>query len=147
MYDKRKYLGLRTRNNKLVIIDCETDERHELCEWKENLAVYIINESDSVVIMGFGSGCRIYSVKNRRFEFCQLDDNDWVLFNYNTLFNFVTNVFLVYNKRWNVWQIKKTDPNLKLTEKWYLYVTSDIVPLPKYQVIVTSQNNVNIMSE
>ncbi|CAD5215146.1 unnamed protein product [Bursaphelenchus okinawaensis] len=139
MFDKPKYLGLRTRDGKFVIVDCETDERHEICEWRERMAVYIINENDSVVIRGNddGYGCRIYSVKNRRFEFYEPDDDHWCLFNYNTLFNEITNSFLVYNKRMNLWQIKKADPNLQLTEQWFSYILAYAVALPKYQVIET----------
>ncbi|CAD5206134.1 unnamed protein product [Bursaphelenchus okinawaensis] len=117
-YDNSKYIGVHTRDNKLVIINTETDERHEVCKWTlKMVVVYVINENDSVLIQE-GLAGRIYSIKQKQFVF-NYSDHTWFL-NSNAFFDSI-GLFTFYNKQSTQWQTVKIDPSLRLSYRYQVY--------------------------
>ncbi|CAD5230632.1 unnamed protein product [Bursaphelenchus okinawaensis] len=141
MYDRPKYIAVHTTDNKLVLIDSETDERQDVCEWKAGMNVYVINENDSVFVMnGYVNpaeefGLRIYSIKKRKMVFEEPEVRYWRLFNSNTLFQTQQKTFLVYNKLHDCWLKTKRDTNLLLFYNIDYFCDFGFVPLPTYKIV------------
>ncbi|CAD5217483.1 unnamed protein product [Bursaphelenchus okinawaensis] len=143
LFDKFKYVGVRTTDDELVIIDNQTDERHHVCEWRYSMTVHIVDETDSVVIFS-QELCRIYSMKRRMFVFVQHRDTQWRLFNSNTLFDNLQGSFLVHNKRMDCWQVKSCDSGLNLKPPEYnVFCEAGFVTLPTYKVVNAYPNGVD----
>ncbi|CAD5230741.1 unnamed protein product [Bursaphelenchus okinawaensis] len=144
-YDKVKYIVVRTTNDQLVVIDNVTDERQVICRWRDKMNVYVINENDSVVILGsraHNQGCQVYCLRRRRFVFDQVNDDQWFLFNSTTLFKPADMTFLVYNKQISNWKEIRPNPALRLERRCECYLTVNFVPLPAYQIMESFQDDV-----
>ncbi|CAD5213391.1 unnamed protein product [Bursaphelenchus okinawaensis] len=142
-FDNGKYVTVHTVDNKLFIIDSETDETYEFCNitWKER--VMVNGEHGFFVLQGvFESnvGFRIYNIKRREIVF-ESEDQDWHFLNPVTIFHPATKLFLVYNKQTDNWIEVKTYPEqLKLmTRNNYLYVWT----MRAYKVMETFLNENN----
>ncbi|CAD5230737.1 unnamed protein product [Bursaphelenchus okinawaensis] len=126
MYDTPKYLAVHTIDNKLVIINKETGERQQVCEWTQNMYVYVISENNSLVIKGGfdwerlmeNYGWLVYSITRRRFVFDESKcfTPSWYLVNSNTLFHTWRNTCLAYNKQTDDWVEVNRGPQLHVDE-------------------------------
>ncbi|CAD5230739.1 unnamed protein product [Bursaphelenchus okinawaensis] len=142
-YDTPKYLAVQTTDKKLVIINKETGERQQVCEWTQDMNVYVISENNSIVVKGGidyrilaeNFGCLVYSITRRKFVFDRSDDRLWYLFTSNTLFHRMTKTFLVYNKQIDEWVEVKTGSQLDLDKRNNFDCFSSFVPIPTFIVM------------
>ncbi|CAD5230823.1 unnamed protein product [Bursaphelenchus okinawaensis] len=104
-------------------------------EWKVGSRVHVINENDSVFIVGERSG--MYSIKQEKFVFSS--PHRWCILNSNVLFLPRTSCFLVYKKQSDRWETIEADPTLKLTS----YCTYCLGPLPNYRVMLSMLSDRN----
>ncbi|CAD5220288.1 unnamed protein product [Bursaphelenchus okinawaensis] len=144
-YGKCKYVGVHTIDDKLVVIDSETGEKHEVCEWRDKMVVYVTSENNSVVITGsrrHAQGCQIYCLRRRSFVFDQINDERWFLFNSSSLFKPADMSFLVYDTEINNWREIKPNPSLRLERRCECYLTSDFVPMPTYTIMESFQDGI-----
>ncbi|CAD5229534.1 unnamed protein product [Bursaphelenchus okinawaensis] len=142
-FDKCKYVVVRTTNDEVIVIDSETDERHNVCKWRHDTHVYIINVNNCVVLLGLRGcdiGCRIYCLKRKTFVL-DLTNDKWCLFNSNTLYNCNTSSFLVYDKHIRNWREVRPDTWLGLERRCDCSITDNFVPFTSYKVMKSFRNN------
>ncbi|CAD5217737.1 unnamed protein product [Bursaphelenchus okinawaensis] len=140
VYDKSKYIAVHTKDNFLVIINSKTNEKHQVCEWTAGMKVYVINENDSVFVLGDyydaadKIGLRIYSIKKQKIVFEEPNVRYWQLYNFNTLFQRSEKKFLTYNKTHDCWIKTKYDTNLLLCYRYGYFSDFGFLPSPTYKI-------------
>ncbi|CAD5212406.1 unnamed protein product [Bursaphelenchus okinawaensis] len=120
-------------------------ERHDVCDWRHNMFVYLISENGSVVITSKSNndaGCQIYCLKRRAFVLNELNDEKWFLFNSNTLFRPANTSFLVYNKKIKNWKEIKPNLSLRKEQRCECHLTADFVPMPSYKIMESFPNDI-----
>ncbi|CAD5206132.1 unnamed protein product [Bursaphelenchus okinawaensis] len=138
IYDKSKYTAVHTTDDKLVVINNDTDERFEVCEWTVGMSAQLIDEMDSVVVQSFKIAARIYSIKHKQIVFDYQGFRCYFL-NSTTLIDPFKCLFISYNKQMTRWQEVKVDPSL-LLQRYFDYCDVGFLPVPKNTLMESFQN-------
>ncbi|CAD5220370.1 unnamed protein product [Bursaphelenchus okinawaensis] len=134
----------------------KTDKRHDICEWRQGMKVYVISENDSLFIKDQfyndrklkipGAKCEIYSMKRQKFQPVELDEGCyWDTFNYSTLFNRKTQKFLVYNKHNYEWIRVQAKPELLIVHRW-LESGLFLNPLSPFNIVLCKYGNTDTLA-
>ncbi|CAD5231213.1 unnamed protein product [Bursaphelenchus okinawaensis] len=156
MFDKSKYVVVHTTDNNLVVIDSETDKRHDICEWRQGMEVYVINENDSLFIKDQfyndrelkiqRAKCEIYSMKRQTFQPVEsVEGYYWGIFNSSTLFNRKTQKFLVYNKHNYEWIQVQAKPELLFFYRWIEFGLF-LYPLSPFNMVLCKYGNFDTLA-